>query len=332
MVPEQLPPWLVPDWQRLLARFASGRLPHALLLEGREGIGKERLTARLAQRLLCTDAAPGQEPCGRCRGCRLLAGGAHPDARWLRPDPEKRRPVIPVDAVRDLTAFLALSSQYGGHRVAVIAPADAMNVNAANSLLKTLEEPSDGCFLLLATARPAQLPATVRSRCQRVTLPVPERTEAVDWLRERVAADAGAPETLLELADGAPFAALALAEAGAADRLARMVSTLAAVRDGRMGVDAAGADWAEEGAAVAAGTLQRVLVALLRTGAGANPPSGIGDGAAFRRLARELDSKPVFVFLDEVVAALRALQQPLNEPLTLEALFARWRQASAPAS
>ncbi len=323
---EPVPPWLASDWQRLLARFAQGRLPHALLLEGREGIGKGRLTARLAQRLLCTGAAVEQEPCGECRGCRLFASGAHPDARRLQPDPEKRRPVIPVDAVRDLTAFLALSSQYSGHRVAVIEPADAMNVNAANSLLKTLEEPSDGCFLLLVTARPAHLPATVRSRCQRVTLPAPDHVEAVSWLRERV----DAPEALLELADGAPFAALALAESGAADRMARMASTLVAVRDGRIGVDEAGADWAEEGAAVAARTLQRVLVALLRASAGAKPPSGIGDGAAFRSLAQRLDSRLAFEYCDEVVATLRALQQPLNEPLTLEALFARWQQASAP--
>jgi DNA polymerase-3 subunit delta' len=323
--PEPLPPWLEPQWRQLLQRWSDGRLPHALLLEGRDGLGKARLAAHLVQRLLCTEAVPGETSCNRCRSCRLLASGAHPDARWIRPDPEKRRPLITVDAIRELTGFLALSSQYGGYRLAVIEPADAMNVNAANSLLKTLEEPPEDCVLLLVTARPARLPATVRSRCQRLPLPVPARSDALAWLRARLDAEHDA-EALLEQAYGAPLAALTLAREGAADRPARMAETLAALHQGRLAVDEAAAEWAEEGATVAALTLQRVLIALLRTAAGAPPPAGIGDQSAFRRMAAGLDSKPAFRYLDEIVSTLRALQQPLNEPLTLEALFARWLQ------
>ncbi len=261
---DELPPWLHGAWQALLERHATGRLPHALLLQGQAGIGKHRLASRLARRLLCTAVDVAEEPCGECRGCRLVLSGAHPDWRRAEPDPEKRRPNIPVDAIRALIGFVSLSSQYGGCRVAVIGLGDAMNAAAANSLLKTLEEPPGECFLILVTARPARLPATLRSRCQRVDLRPPAEADALAWLRERVEA----PEALLALAGGAPYAALALAgEQKAAGRLQQMTGTLDGLRSGTLSAEEAGAKWAEHGGNVTGTTLQRVVTALLSTGA-----------------------------------------------------------------
>src|SRR5262249_30252745 len=183
--------WLGEPWQRVAARFAQGSLPHALLLAGPPGLGQRAFAERLAALILCHE--PGVDPCGRCRSCRLFASRAqrdpeetrpdgalaHPDGHPVHPDGkfvghawnEKQKKMyteIVVEQVRDLSAWLALTAQFGNGQVALIDPADAMNPAAANALLKTLEEPSPGSFVLLVSAHPARIVPTIRSRCQRI--------------------------------------------------------------------------------------------------------------------------------------------------------------------
>ena len=155
-------------------------------------------------------------PCGECRSCRFLAAGSHPDFFDLQPE-EPGKP-IKIDAVRKFVGWSVLTPQEGTRRLALIAPADAMNAAAANSLLKTLEEPAPSIGILLVTSRMASLPATVRSRCQRFTLEPPPRAEALSWLETRGVQESAAGHDwrlLLELARGAPLRALALAKGDA---------------------------------------------------------------------------------------------------------------------
>ncbi|MBE2293944.1 MAG: hypothetical protein IAF00_03300, partial [Phycisphaerales bacterium] len=119
--------------------------------------------------------------------------------------------IIKIDQVREVCTFLGHTAHYGGYKIALLEPADRLNGNAANSLLKTLEEPPGTCLLLLVTAWPARLPATVRSRCQRLSFERPPLAQVIPWLAARVTKGAH-PETLLDLAGGAPLVALAYAD------------------------------------------------------------------------------------------------------------------------
>jgi DNA polymerase-3 subunit delta' len=221
-------PWNEPILQSLASR--SARLPHALLIHGVQGVGKLALAERVAQLMLCeTDS--GAKPCGRCDGCRWFLAGNHPDFLRLEPealaklpepnedDPAPARKTakpsteIKVDQIRAVRDFLGLRSSRGRLRVALVHPAEDMNLSAANALLKGLEEPPAGAMFLLVSHRPSRLPPTIRSRCVAVPVPVPGPKVALDWLSGQGIKGA---ERWLAYAGGAPLRALHYAAQGEA--------------------------------------------------------------------------------------------------------------------
>jgi len=162
--------WQGQTWSRLVQQVEEGRLPHALLLAGEQHTGKSQLAMALARYLLCSEVRAGTN-CGACAACERSAAGVHGDFRWVQPEGDSR--VIKVDQVRALVEFLNQTAGFGARKVVVLAPADAMNVNAFNALLKSLEEPSSDTFLILVSDRLYQVPATIRSRCQLWRIPSP---------------------------------------------------------------------------------------------------------------------------------------------------------------
>jgi DNA polymerase-3 subunit delta' len=177
-------PWQQDRWQQMLAAHAAGRLAHALLLAGPRGLGKEQFARGLASFLLCEVSPPGERPCGACRSCAQLAAGTHPNLMVLAPAEDKRD--IAIDDVRTLLDRLHLSSHYGQAKVAIVAPADALNAGGVNALLKTIEEPRPATHLLLVAERWRALPATLRSRCQIVRFARPHTAETEpddEWSR-----------------------------------------------------------------------------------------------------------------------------------------------------
>ncbi|MBI2311358.1 MAG: DNA polymerase III subunit delta' [Betaproteobacteria bacterium] len=209
-------PWHGEIWERL--NGLKGRLPHAVLLKGRMGIGKLTLAQYWAKALLCEKPGQWDEPCGRCVACGWFQQGNHPDFRLVEPDSsgeegtesgesrvKRSRQHIGVEQIRDLSDFLNVSSHRGGFRIALIHPADAMNAPAANALLKTLEEPGAGTVFILVSHHPQRLPATVLSRCHQISATRPDPGAAQGWLKEQGAAE---PELCLAEAGGAPLAAL----------------------------------------------------------------------------------------------------------------------------
>lgn len=213
-------PWQRPAWARLERLTRADRLPHALLLAGPDGVGKRRFAAALGAARVC--ARPGPDgACGGCRDCRLVAAASHPDLLQLDAEPGR---ALKIDQVRTLSDFVALRSHAGRLRVVTLIGAERLNINAANALLKTLEEPPAGCLLLLLSAAPGRLPATVRSRCQRLALNLPARGVGLDWLRAELGTrfNATQADALLSLARGAPLNALALADAALLDRRRRL--------------------------------------------------------------------------------------------------------------
>ncbi len=210
-------PWHHTQWQEILARRAA--LPHALLFRGREGTGKHDFVRKLAQSLACSSPI-ANAACGECQSCRWFAASAHPDYRELipealRPDAAEqtaageRKPSqqISVDEIRELHDFIHLTAHQTGGKTIVVYPAETLNVNAANALLKSLEEPPPNTRFMLIAHRPSYLPATIISRCQQIALPTPPVAMAEQWLREQ-----GVAEPALSLAQtgNAPLAALGL--------------------------------------------------------------------------------------------------------------------------
>ncbi len=212
-------PWQTSVWNKLFTQHFSQmeeaqHFPHALLLAGIAGIGKKQLAFYLAKALLCQSpeykSQSGQiEPCLSCRSCLLFHSGNHPDLYHITTPEDKK--VIPVDDIRELIQWSVLSSQYGGKKIIIIEPAEAMNLNAANSLLKTLEEPVADTIIILLTNKKQALLATIRSRCQTIDLALPERQLAIHWLEQSLMPEKHNAQLLLSLSSGAPLLALDLA-------------------------------------------------------------------------------------------------------------------------
>ena len=194
-----------------LARARAGDKVHGgYLFEGPPGTGKRAMAEWFASLLLCKVAPPGaQEPCGKCHDCRLRAAGSHPDLHYVEVDGAW----IKVDGVRELLRALALVANEHGRRIALIPNAERLRVEAANALLKTLEEPPSGAVLLLVTSSAEALPRTLRSRTLRVRFrPVAEAAIAAELEAEGMpAADAALAS---RLGGASPAAARAWAEEG----------------------------------------------------------------------------------------------------------------------
>lgn len=199
------PPWLAAPLERLDAIY--DRLPHGLLVQGPGGWGEETVAAALVARLLRLD--PAQNP-------REVA---HPDLRWIEPESG----IIKVDQMRATIEFLHQTPRFAGRKVAVIEAADCMNQNAANALLKSLEEPPDNSFAVLVTGAPERLLPTVSSRCQRLDVHPSSEDVVMAWLAE-AGVDRERAEHLAVEYGSAPFTVRAAVERGEEPLMSALVA------------------------------------------------------------------------------------------------------------
>jgi len=213
--------WQKTQWQQIRQLLAAERLPHALLLHGNQGLGKADFAKALAYSVLCDEPTDDHQACGRCNACHLMAAGTHPDMHYLEPTAatgsKSKNPVlnIRIDVIRSLCEKLNQTSQFSGYRVAILDQADKLTTSAANSLLKTLEEPGQKVLLILVTARTYRLPITIRSRCQSIRFNMPDEQTALQWLRQNIASTEDAItyseqqlQQALKLAFGSPLTSL----------------------------------------------------------------------------------------------------------------------------
>ena len=307
-------PWFQAVRGRLGAMQDLGRLPHALLLFGQPGAGQAELGLWIAARLLCRD---GAKPCGACADCRLILAGTHPDFRWISVAPDKKE--ISIEQMRALSEALSLRSYRGGAKVALIEPAEAMNIKSFNALLKTLEEPADDTFLLLATSHSDRMPRTIASRCMRLRIPLPETAAALAWLN--AASPRPGWDGLLRLAHGAPFLAMEYADAGLASLDQQMQDALAAGMSGRMDVIGDARAWAESAPAARLFWLESWLTQGLKEAARSSDLVNNNRLPWLRPPDLETKIRAGYRLLDRLRDARRLVGGSLNTQLLFESLL-----------
>lgn len=198
-------PWQLKQWQQLVTAVQQDKLPHALLLAGIPGLGKQQFAQNLAQFILC-QAPHNQSACNACTSCLLFTSQNHPDYYFLQPEEESKS--LKIDTVRTLITDLQQTAQQGTYKVAILS-ADQLNQAAANCLLKTLEEPTRDTIIILLTSDPERLLATLCSRCQKIDFAPSWSTETQSWLHTQGIKN---PGPWLNLAEGAPLSALQYAQ------------------------------------------------------------------------------------------------------------------------
>jgi DNA polymerase-3 subunit delta' len=317
-------PWQQGCWESICRARAAGRFPHALLVTGPVGVGKRLFVTSIACSLLCSQPDARGLACGRCRECELLAAGTHPDYVAVGPDPEGKSDEIKVDAIRRLSETDTLTAHRGGYKVMVLDPAQNINQSAANSLLKTLEEPCPGTFLCLVCEQPDRLPATIRSRCQRLRVPAPPEAQALEWLRSRT--DSTETATLLRLAHGTPLRAVALAEEGRLGQRAQAFAGFIAVASGSRDPIEEAAAWNEHEPPILLDWLAGWVSDLMRLATGHRAPllvnqDKIGD---LRPLAASLDPRAGHRYLLQILQARASEHSPVNRLLLCESLLVQW--------
>jgi DNA polymerase-3 subunit delta' len=309
-------PWLQRYGQQMATALEQGTLAHAWLLQGTQGIGKHLLAEHLSQLMLC--AAPQHDqPCGQCRSCQLIAAGTHPDKVLLEPE-EAGKP-IKIDAVRDLVTQLQLTPQVAKRKIVLVDPAEAMNVNAANALLKTLEEPPGAAILLLISHAPGRLLATIRSRCQKLQIAAPAQASTVTWLQQQTGKGADEIRATL-LQNTAPLTAYAAIteEAKNAPSADALVNDLQRLYQGSVPVIEVAARWSGQEARQSLALWQRVLEQDLRARS-SNTTSSFP----------QLSATDLFRMHDVVRDAQGWLAVPLQQVLLWEDLFTRWHRLQA---
>jgi len=296
--------WQENNWNTVLGAHEQDRLPHALLLEGPAGLGKTLFAERLAALLLDLDPAT------------IGSGLAHPDlSRVGVPEGKKQ---ITVGQIRDLCTGLSMTSHGSGYKVAIIDPADKMNTSAANSLLKTLEEPTPDTMLILVRARLDTLPATIASRCQRLRFAVPSTESALEWLSGHDGTRNWRP--LLEMAAGAPLAAMEAAKQGLDALDERFLGDITGIATGRLDPIAVAAEWSKLDPAVSIAWLNSQVTALIRS----RSRNVAAAGEGLQILAKDLPLERIFLYLDSVQDALRRTDGALNLQMLLESLLIPW--------
>lgn len=316
-------PWHASQWRQLQTAWRRGQLHHALLLMGPAGLGKREFARRVAGLVLCSSTDEESEACGHCRDCRLLTAENHPDLHIVAPLEKKR--TIGIEQTRDLCNALTMKALVGQFKVALIHPAEALTLNAANSLLKTLEEPVADTLLMLCCTRTSALPPTIVSRCQKIRFATPVTEEALGWLDRRgTGVEWG---RLLHLAGGAPRRALELVEQELPALEGQLRAELLAINDGRQDPAKLASSWSGSDMAVRLDWLYVEVCDLVRSvlgvatlGSDADPSGGLHSQLPALRLEQ------LFAYLDRLLETRALLDTSMNRQLAMEALLIPWSE------
>lgn len=320
-------PWQQAIWQHLKGYISQQRVPQALLLTGVPGLGKRYLADIYASALLCE--APSSEgfACGSCGACKLYHANTHPDHLII--EPEESGKVIGIDKIRQLIVKLALKPQYEAYRMVIFQPADALNIASANAFLKCLEEPSERTCFILISDQPSKLPATIRSRCQKIHLERPDKRLVSDWLTQQGIRDD--IDQLLSMAQGAPLLAKQYAERQFVPLRREAFEAWLQLARGKGNALAVAEQWQKQETvdlSVILAWLASWLADMVKLAHGAEE-SGL-DNPDFKKslqaLAERLELKGLYQHYDSVLRSRSLLATQLNKQLLTERLLIDWSQ------
>lgn len=311
-------PWQESDRRRLLG--LRGHLPHAVLLTGPKGVGKVALAQDWGKALLCESPTPAGEACDQCEACHWFDAGTHPD--WFHLTFEEKEgkdgdirlaTEIAVDQARQATQFAQMSSFRGGRRIALIEPADALNRAASNALLKVLEEPPLNTMFILVSHRVRRLLPTLRSRCHRRDIGLPEPGLATAWLKAEGVEQA---EVRLAHAGGAPLGALAWQEEEVWGQRRQVLDALGAPED--LDVAGEGERWGRIPSALWYGLSHKWLTDLLARTVKAPVRFNPDYSDVLGKLAARADLRGLIQLSRKHAEDGRWVEHPLNRPLQIE--------------
>jgi DNA polymerase-3 subunit delta' len=336
---KEIHPWNQVALRNLLEMRAH--LPNALLIKGAAGIGKLDLALNFAQSLLCEKPTSEGLPCCQCNSCHWFDLDTHPDFRLVQPPSlateddnvekeagKKPSREISVDQIRDLANFANLSSHMGGYRIVLIHPAESMNRNSANAVLKTLEEPTDKLLFILVTHKPQQLLPTILSRCLSFTVNTPNFEIGAEWLKNH---GVDQPESFLAQAGYAPLQALHLAEdETGADERNLLLSSIQ--RPSQMDALLLAEKLQRSAPVLVIQCLQQWcydLASAKLTGKVRYFPDQLD---LLKHLSSNISSMRMLGFQSELLTAKREAYHPLNPKLQFESILLSYKQMTASAN
>ena len=338
-------PWHQSQWQQLMGGQA---LHHGLMLTGLRGVGKWEFCVHLARFLLCNEKqnSPENQPCGECQSCELFQAGTHPDFHVLTSELEnvnsrlslvqnygdryqnaeardkKAKPskIIPIHQIRQLIDQFSTSAHIARHKVALIAPADCLNINASNALLKLLEEPPEGSTLILMTPLPGSLPATIRSRCMVINLRTPDSDSGLKWLAGEIDGNAELMASALEAASGGPLEAKRLLESGDFQQHHQYLDRFSDLLIAKVGPLELASDLAKADFPGLITWLSRFVGAIVKWKVGAAKP-GWFDIDNMPWASRTISVEKLFLLQDRIHFYQSIAREPINVQLALEDLL-----------
>ena len=314
-------PWQADQWRQSLRYLICKRLAHAILISGPSAIGKLEFCLSYIQRMNCTQPTKENNACGACRNCNFFKARTHPDIRMLNVDEDVDQ--IKVDDIREINQFMSLSRQQGLYKIVCINQADLMNINAANALLKTLEEPPANSILFLISHRADALLATLKSRCQIWRFCVPSNNQALKWLQQQT--ESAAWETLLPVSGNRPLLALQLYETGLGEARTAFYRDISQLMHHKEKVTKISAKLQNEELETLVSWLQSWCADLVRCHYRKEPVTL--ENPDIRRslhsLVGQVDLQSLFSFWDKLIELRRFSSAPLNKRLFIEDMLIR---------
>ena len=308
----ELYPWQIELWQQFVELKRQQRLPHALLLTGVYGLGKNTFTHKLTKNVLCLSVSNHEDACGQCHSCQLFEAGSHPDHIEIKPEESGKQ--IKIEQIRQLIAKQQLTPIISQWKTVVISPAYSMNVNANNSLLKLLEEPQQNTLIVLVTSKPEKMPITVKSRCQNLHMATPSFEQAMDWIIQHSDHQQNmTTEKILQLAKGAPLAAIEMLDAQGAEQYQQVAQDFDDILSGNINPVSLAAQWQQFDLTQVVNQLQynikdRIVAAQIKTS---------------DQYASEASNKLYWKVLDCIIDTTKLLssQNNINKTLLIESFI-----------
>ncbi len=314
-------PWLQEDvsqWQKMIL---NQRVPHAVLLTGAKGIGKLKLAQIMAQLALCENTT-NNGACGKCKACQLYRAGNHTDLSVIVAEKE----TIKVEQIRKLTRDVTLSSTRNQYKVIIIQEVEKMNSASANALLKTLEEPPKNVVIILTTNEIGRLLATIKSRCVKLTIKIPETSVSRLWLQDLTHNQKQTDiDNALLFSDGQPLTALNLLENKSVYLIQEMLAELTALLENRVNILEISKKWVDGQQLEFLVHVATYYKNLLYQSQGLSMQNGIIDNNDKHSYSNAKFKTKLFFFINEIHKMIKLLKTPLKKELLVENLLINWK-------